>query len=89
MAQNGHFSLFSDEGDNEWCENLKATSQKSLTRKEKLKILKVINRLKKAGELDHKRLVISELSEEDKALFIHAFTNHITGSIIDNEVQFH
>jgi hypothetical protein len=81
----GYYPLF----DRDWIGKIQDRGVKNLTVKEKQRVHKVINKLKKTDGLDKKRTIFSSQSEEDQILFMKAFTDFIAGKKIDENMELH
>ncbi|MCK5072677.1 MAG: hypothetical protein KAQ98_04570 [Bacteriovoracaceae bacterium] len=85
LGMHGHFPLFP----NNWIENVSLNRFARITKNEKEKAQKIINRLAKHKSLDRKRTVLYSLSNSERDVFLKVFFKMVEGRILDKKTELH
>lgn len=87
LGVSGHFPLFLDI----WLKNssLKDIRFSKITGVERAKAKKLFSRVSKHRSLEHKKVVVQSMSEDERSLFIKAFLKLVEGKILDQRPELH
>ncbi len=86
LAISGHYPLFLDQWINE-LEIYKRTNK--ITGLERAKAKKLFQKVLKHRTLEHKKIVVMSMNDEDRNLFIKAFLKLVEGKILDQKPEIH
>ena len=87
LGVNGHFPLFLDVWLNDPIVKEKRFSK--ITGLERAKAKKLFSRVSKHRSLEHKKVVVFSMNEEERSLFIKAFFKLVEGKILDQRPELH
>jgi hypothetical protein len=87
LGVSGHFPLFLDI----WLSNpsIKDLRFSKITGVERTKAKKLFSRVSKHRSLEHKKVVVQAMSDEERSLFIKAFLKLVEGKILDQRPELH
>lgn len=86
LAISGHYPLFHDQWIND--SNLQKKSTK-ITGFERAKAKKLFQQVLKHRTLEHKKIVVMSMNDEDRFLFMKAFFKLVEGRILDQKPEIH
>lgn len=81
----GHYPLFLEE----WISLCMKNPGKSLTKKDRLKAKDIINRLDRHKGIERKKVLLMDLSEPDRNIFVRVFLEIVENKIIDAKPGLH
>lgn len=87
LGMNGHFPLFQDF----WPKfiELKEKKFQKITGLERARAKKLFQQISKLPLLEHKKIALNSLSEDDKKLFMKAFMRLVEDKILDQKLELH
>jgi hypothetical protein len=87
LGVQGHFPLFLDQWINS--PDVKERRFSKITGLERAKAKKLFNRVLKHRSLEHKKVVVFSMSDDERSLFIKAFFKLVEGKILDQRPELH
>ena len=85
LGVHGHFPLFPQE----WFLNFSLKFEEKISKTEKEKAQKIINRLGKHKNLNRKRTILYSLNDEERYIFLKVFFRMVEGRILNNKLELH
>lgn len=87
LGIHGHYPLFLDE----WLQDptIKEKRFAKITGTERAKAKKLFSRVSKHKSLEHKKVIVLSMSDEERSLFIKAFFKIVEGKILDQKLELH
>ena len=87
LGIHGHFPLFLDE----WIQDptIKEKRFAKISGNERAKAKKLFSRVSKHKSLEHKKIVVLSMSDDERTLFIKAFFKIVEGKILDQKMELH
>ena len=87
LGVQGHFPLFLDIWMND--PSIKERRFSKITGLERAKAKKLFSRVSKHRSLEHKKIVVQSMNEEERSLFMKAFFKIVEGKILDQRPELH
>lgn len=87
LGVQGHFPLFLDVWLND--PTIKERRFSKITGLERAKAKKLFSRVSKHRSLEHKKIVVQSMNDEERSLFMKAFFKIVEGKILDQRPELH
>ena len=87
LGVTGHFPLFLDA----WLKDptIKERRFSKITGNERAKAKKLFSRVSKHKSLEHKKIIVLSMNDEERTLFIKTFFKLVEGKILDQRPELH
>lgn len=85
LGISGHYPLFNEQ----WIYQGMAHKERHLTKRDRLKVKDIINRLNRHRGIERKKIILMEMKEEDRTLFVRVFLELVEHKIIDKRPGLH
>jgi len=85
LGANGHYPLFPPE----WFASLSLTSNFAISKSDKEKTHKIINRMCQHRSLDRKRTILYSLTEKEREIFLKVFFSMVEDKLMSKKPELH
>lgn len=87
LGVQGHFPLFLDK----WISNPEIREKRfsKITGNERAKAKKLFQRVSKHKSLEHKKIIVLSMTDDERSLFMKAFFKLVEGKILDQKPELH
>ena len=85
LGMNGHYPLFPTE----WFVSLNLINDSLISKSDKEKTHKILNRLAQHRSLDRKRTILYSLTEQEREIFLKVFFNMVEDKLLSKKPELH
>jgi len=85
LGTNGHYPLFPTE----WFGSLNLKNNSTISKSEKEKTHKILNRLAQHRSLDRKRTILYSLTDKEREIFLKVFFNMVENKLMSKKQELH